>query len=354
MDAERLEHERAMDEAQGLEGELVFVTTLEDFVAVEEPGAEPLVGDAANVVFGENGLAMLYGDGGAGKTTLAIDLAFHLAAGDPWLGIAIASSRCVLLVENEGPRPLFRKKLRRKLRAWNGSPVEDRIVVWEEPWARFTFSDPTWRQLLAERVRSHEVDVVIVGPVTAAGMEEAGTLQDVRAFAALVEEVGALAGRRLSVILVHHESKAGKVSGAWEACGETLIHVQGQGHGRTRLHFQKARWASDYHGTSLTLVWAEGEGFTVEDRPEITEDTIAEAILAAVLELPGASWTKIRDLRSAGGKKVVQGNASELAAIRDRLLRDGRLVNGAASEGQFRLWHPDDPAAPRSGLTRAL
>ena len=32
---------------------------------------------------------MFYGDGGAGKTTLAIDLAFHLAAGEDWLGIPV-------------------------------------------------------------------------------------------------------------------------------------------------------------------------------------------------------------------------------------------------------------------------
>ena len=46
---------------------------------------------------------MVYGDGGAGKTTLCLDLACHLAGGDEWLGIDVAAPLSVLLIENEGP-----------------------------------------------------------------------------------------------------------------------------------------------------------------------------------------------------------------------------------------------------------
>ena len=78
-------------------------------------------------------------------------------------------------------------------------------------------------------------------------MDAAGTLQEVRDFMALVEELRRATERRLTVVLVHHENKGGQVSGAWEGAGDTLCHVQGQGHGRTRLFFQKARWASEQH-----------------------------------------------------------------------------------------------------------
>src|SRR5262245_45231653 len=87
------------------------LVTLEDFAATEEEGAEPLLADAdGGAVIPEGGDVMIYGDGGAGKTTLANDLACHLGAGDDWLGLPIADSKRVLLVELEGPRPLFRKK----------------------------------------------------------------------------------------------------------------------------------------------------------------------------------------------------------------------------------------------------
>lgn len=294
--------------------------TVDDFAAEEEPGAEPLVGDESGSVIPHDGDVMFYGDGGAGKTTLSIDLAFHLAAGDDWLGLPIARPACVLLVENEGPRPLFRAKLRRKLEGWQGSPLYGRLSVLEKPWAEFSFADPDWREALAAVIWTLPVDVLIVGPVTRAGMNEAGTLQEVRDFMALVDELRKTAGRALTVVLIHHENKGGKVSGAWEGAGDTLCHVQGQGHGRTRLYFQKARWASLYHGTALNLLWTDGEGFLVEEREELDDAAIAESILAKVAENPGTGWMKF--------EYAVKGvGAEKIRAVRDRLLVDGALVN---------------------------
>ncbi len=196
--------------------------------------------------------------GGAGKTTLAIDLACHLAAGDPWLVFPVRRPARALLVENEGPRPLYRRKLRRKLAGWTGSPLEGRVYAMEAPWARLSFADPDALQRLAATVRELEIDVVIVGPVTRSGMNEAGTLQEVRDFMHLVGKARELAGRPVTVVLIHHENKGGKVSGAWEGAGDTLFHVRAQGHGQTRLYVQKARWASAHHATTLHLTWTDG------------------------------------------------------------------------------------------------
>ena len=114
------------------------------------------------------------------------------------------------------------------------------------------------------------------------------------------------------------------------------MHVTGQGHGRTRVFWQKVRWASDLHQTSTHLLWADHESFTVEAKAEITDETIADEILAAVLELPGGSWSKIRE--------QVTGNASESARVRDRLLAAGQILNTAKRDGYFNLWNADDPA----------
>jgi AAA domain len=110
------------------------IVSLATFCSVDEPGAAALVGTEGDVVIGESSDVLFYGDGGAGKTTLGNDLAFHMAAGDDWLGIAVARSVRVLLIENEGPRPLYRAKLRRKRETWAGSVVCDRISVLERPW----------------------------------------------------------------------------------------------------------------------------------------------------------------------------------------------------------------------------
>lgn len=325
------------------------VVTLQEFAAVEEPGTDPLVGDPDNILIGQGTDATIYGDGGAGKTTLTVDLACHLAAGDDWLGLSIPGPARVLLIENEGPRSLFRAKLRRKLANWQGSPLEDRLLVWDEPWASFTFAEERERADLAVVIRDRDLDVVIIGPATAAGMEEAGTIQDVRAFAALLADVRTVSGRRVSFVLVHHENKAGKVSGAWEGVGDTMLHVLGQGHGRTRVDIEKARWASAQHGTTMQLLWADGDGFTLEEKSEVDDETIADAIRTYVREHAGTGWGNVR--------KTIKGIGNDrIDAVRSGLFAARELVNVQKVDGvetatyevrerrSARLFLADDPA----------
>jgi hypothetical protein len=326
----------------------LHTVTLEEFAAVEEEGAEPLLGDRNQALIPEDGDVMIYGDGGAGKTTLALDLTAHWAAGDDWLGIRISRPLACLLIENEGPRPLFRRKVGRKIAGWAGSDLGGRARVLEEPWAGFTLADQDHRQMLAAEIREHDLDVVVIGPLVCAGMEAAGTLQETREFQKLLGDVRRRADRRVAFILIHHENRAGKVSGAWEGTGDTLLHVTGMGRGKTRLHVQKARWASDYHAATLNLAWTEGDGFTVEDKPEVTDDDLAEQMLEVIAHDPGTGWTRVEE--------AIPGvRSARRRAIRDRLLTAGQLVNIGKEDGvavwltecpqrkAARLFLPDDP-----------
>ena len=104
--------------------------------------------------------------------------------------------------------------------------------------------------------------------------------------------------------------------------------------------------SSELHGTTTQLIWAPGETFTVEDKPEITDDTIAIDILAAARDMPGASWSRIRE--------HVTGNATDSAKVRDKLLELGQIVNTAARQGYYNLHLPDDPTLNRSELGTGL
>jgi hypothetical protein len=308
------------------------------FAGVLEPGVEALLGSDEENLVPVGGDIMIYGDGGVGKTTLAVDLAFHLAAGSEWIGIPFPRPARVLLIENEGPRPLFRRKLRRKYDAW--ASEDERLYVWEHPWSAFTFGDREYQAQLARLIYELEIDLVIAGPVTQLGMDEAGTIQEVRRFAHLVAEVRERSLRPIAFLLVHHESKTGRVSGAWEGVGDTLIHVQGSGNGRTRVFVQKARWASEYHARTIHLRWADaGDTYivdeSVDDRPERTWD----AIEAFVLDHPGCSWKGIL--------AAVKGQKSYLAERRDAMLSEGLILN-AGHANHYELWHRDDPARPHS------
>lgn len=337
--ADDLERARAARNGAAPGGAEPRLVTLDEFADRDEPGATALVGaDQESALIPAGGDVMIYGDGGAGKTTLAVDLACHLAAGDTWLGIPVARPVRVLVIENEGPRPHFRAKLHRKRDHWQGSPLGDRIRVVEEPWGKLTLADDAGRELLAAWIREHELDVVVLGPVTRLGMNEAGTLQEVRDFALLLSDVRGRARRPVTFVLIHHENKSGKVSGAWEGAGDTLLHVQGQGHGRTRVYVQKARWSTAHHATTVQLDWTEGEGFEVADAPADRDDNaIADEILEAAHANGGASWRTV--------EKTVPGKNDRLRAIRDRLLEGGRLIDAGGRSG-MRLWHADDPARP--------
>jgi hypothetical protein len=319
----------------GVVGVDLHFVSADAFASQDEPGAAALVGDDNNVLVPEGGDVMFYGDGGAGKTTLMVDLALHLAAGDDWLNIRVGRPVRVAIVENEGPRPLFRAKLGRKLRAWNGSPIGDRLLVHEEPWSKVSLDNRAVRATLAAKIAELELDALLVGPVTRSGMNEAGTLQQARDYANLLGEVRAASGRRATFLLAHHENRGGQVSGAWEGAVDTLFHVQAQGNGQTRLFIQKARWSPEHHKQKLQLAWAEGESFDVIEEEERDDNTVADEILQYVLEHGGSGWNKVDE--------AVEGKGGRLRTIRDNLLESGRLVN-LGSSARMKLWNADDPA----------
>jgi hypothetical protein len=340
----------------GVEFELRPQFEIEDaetFASVDEPGADPLVVSEGGCVIPVGGFVLVYGDAGTGKTTLCLDWAVHFVTASDWLGLLEpARPLTVLLVENEGPRPEFRRKLRRRIDAWNelegplGRALGGRLRVLREPWGSLTLRSPAHREELAGKLV--DVDLVIGGPLSALGTEGGGTLDEIREFESFMQTTRELANHPVGFVLVHHENRAGQVSGAWERAPDALVHVQAEGHGRVRLHWQKVKWCSSLHKTTTQLAWADGDTFTVAEREEITEDTMAEGLLEAVRLLPGGSWTKLRELRHDDGKKVIRGKGEDAAGVRDRLILEGVLLNTAAVEGQFNLWAADDPAAPRS------
>ncbi len=116
----------------------VTVVTLDEFAAVDEPGAEALLGDGDDALIPAEATSWSTATAAPAKPPSAVDLACHLAAGDDWLGITVARPLTVLLIENEGPRPLFRAKADRKLKAWAGSPLGGQVRIVETPWATLT------------------------------------------------------------------------------------------------------------------------------------------------------------------------------------------------------------------------
>jgi hypothetical protein len=149
------------------------------------------------------------------------------------------------------------------------------VGIWQAPWAQFSFATEKQREQFANKIRELKIDVLIVGPLTRVGMDAAGTLQEVNEFTKLIADVRRRCGRRLAVILVHHENRAGTVSGAWEQAGETLLHVKCPCNGKTVVKFEQARWSSTLHCETWTLRWTPGEGFEVEAERDYRAEIVA-------------------------------------------------------------------------------
>jgi hypothetical protein len=310
--------------------------TIQDFAGVDEPGADPILGTRGQVVLPERGDSMIVGDAGTGKSTLQLDLAFHLAAGDAWLGIPVEKPRRVLLIENEGPRPQLRVKADRKLTGWQGAPIGDRLRIIESPWGRTRFDDEEICAELAELIKLRRFDVVSFGPLMDSGMNEAGTSQQVRAFCAILDQIREAAGGHVSFVPLHHENVSGEISGRWKEAVETVIHLRAHGAGRTNLRFAKARWSSDWHGQSLELMWAPGDAFTIDEQPDRSDEEISNRILDHIQEHPGAGSTAL--------EKAVGGNAARCRQIRDGLFHARLIVNVAKVDGVDRWLFECKPA----------
>jgi AAA domain len=295
--------------------ERVRIVTFEQFVSDAEEMPEPLLGTAEETLLPQDGMLLMYGDGGAGKTTLTIDAVCHLGAGIDWLGFEVAKPRRVTLIENEGPRGKFRQILAEKAAHWNGAPFVQNVDVLEQPWTRFTLGDEDHRMALAEHVSKTNTDVVVMGPLATLGMIGGGTPDEISAFERLLRLTRAFVQRAFAFWVVHHENKAGDVSGAWERVPDTLAHVQGIGNGHTKLVWRKARWSSANHGRSFELNWTDGRSFELY---EVPERNLYEEMLAAFIHAD--AW---RTADEAG--KLIGVRRQEARKILAELVRQGSM-----------------------------
>ena len=123
---------------------LVFAfVPAEAFAAVREPSAEALLGDPhGSNVLSRGGLVVVYGNGGAGKTTLG---ARRRVPSVQRQRVARATGRAVpcRVGRERGAARRVPRQARQEVRAREGPPLEGRLNALEEPWARVNLSNAT-------------------------------------------------------------------------------------------------------------------------------------------------------------------------------------------------------------------
>jgi AAA domain/Bifunctional DNA primase/polymerase, N-terminal len=193
-----------------------FSLPVAEFVAAKHDAPPALIGTDDDCLLPARGLGMIVGRGGKGKTSLVVDLALHAAAGVDWLGIPIGRPLRVLLLENEGPREMFRRKLERRLASWEHE-LDGRLHVHVQSWAGFKLEDAG----VAELNRACDelgIDLVIGDPLDSLGMEGEGSPSEARRMVDRLKAAGLAALR--AWLLLHHTRKANDVDAVDAASGD--------------------------------------------------------------------------------------------------------------------------------------
>ena len=304
---------------------------LDDFRAYAYPAAEPLLGEPGRIFLAVGSLLLVYGAEGTGKSTWTVDGIAHLAAGRDWLGIPVPRPVRFCVIENEGPPALFQNKLAAKVATWDGPPWAGNVFVLAEPWGEFTFADAAARDALDAFCEEHALDVVVANPTLGLGVAGSGRPDETQQFINWLVECGLKSTR--AYWLLHHENKAGQISGDWGRHPDTKVQLQADGNQpRTKLIWEKTRWATlptEEQPKSLMLAWTpDTQGYTIVDlEPTGASESELEARIDAYLTLhPWSSTTNVEE--------NVKGAA---ARIRNRL--DSGRYDSKPGPRNATLWH---------------
>lgn len=324
---------------------LSFVT-LGEFVAAHEDDTDPAIGTVGNVLLPYGGLVIVGGEGGASKTTFTIDAVAHICSGTAWMGFPVQRPLRALLIENEGSRSEFRKKLNDKVAAWQGAPFTDNVIVLEEPWASFTFTNPHHVRALREFVNSNHIDLVVADPLDSLGVEGAGKPEETREFIRRLKDCGLHnPDRPLAFWLLHHFNKVGhksvvqQLSGAWGGHPDTILGIEMGDAQTTKLTWAKLRWATPPKEKTVVLHWdVPARGFTAIDT-KFSIDKLRQEVLGYVTANPGHATSRIQ-------KGVIGGNQYVREALEWLASENGghKVATGAGERKNGKYWYPNNQA----------
>jgi hypothetical protein len=312
----------------------IIFETLRSFLVRDVPQSESLVGvarDGTNLL-PRYGWVMPWGKEGSGKTSILVDLLFHVCAGIDWLEYPVGRALKVVAIVNEGVPGGLQDKLRQKTERWEHSDaVLDNLAVYASPWGEFTFANPRMVEHAQDFARDFEADYVALDPLHTLGTTGVGSPVETEAFKHVLRTFGLWDW--VGIITAHHSNKAGMLSGDWGRHPDTVVHVEKDGQApATKLTLQKARPADPTElGVPCLLEWViDTLGYTRKDivPVKVGDDELLERIKNSLDK--AANPLTMRDLQ-----KETEGNAVRISEVAKAALARGEIVNLSTSSSRF-------------------
>lgn len=340
-----------------------------DFVQQKTETPPPLWGNDEINAIPAGGLCLLAGRPGTGKTTLILDLACHLAAGQAWPPVDAENERAptplpvprplrVALIENEGPEDMFRAKLREKLDIFPHTigratePEAGCILVQTWRWGAFSFADKDAHARAAHELDQHRIDIVVGDPLASLGPEGVGSPADTRDFVATLRPLGL--GTSRAFLFLHHfrervertEDELARISGAWGGHLDTLVTLTSTGHAdQARLAWPKLRWARRQRPAPLILgrIWntASFEAIGEEGDTALIEPLVYSELAqwrAAKKGRQGQGWATTTELAKALERRRIDVKKALEGAPHLFTLATGEAARALGAKSNAQLW----------------
>ena len=292
------------------------------------------VGDQRWLVQGiipADGLVLLVGRPGAGKSFVGSDMAVCVAAGKPWLGREVAQSRTLLIMLEGGKGD----RLARIGRLIAGidltlADINGKLDIWQLP---LKTDDPESFRELARRVAKVDHKLIIIDNLTVARL--GGSENDPGVMTAAMKPLAQMAqDREIGIVLLHHAGKDGSTRGTTAILGHTdqEIHVSRQNDkptARITLSKGKSRYVGAFED-EIVFRYPVGEKVVaelVDLRPEVEDEQVGDSNgrRQGMLDLLGGDGLAPEPLYAAMSKRFKAGRKATLA-LRNELHDEGAIV----------------------------
>jgi len=323
---------------------------VQPLLGTEEP--DPMQWRVADFV-PEDHLTMLVGDGGTGKSILALYLSLRICTGHPFLGMGTRKGR-VLYIDHELDRNEQLRRVHRIARGMNlnaGDPaLRDRFLYWRP---QNPLGSEEHQEDLLEAVDAHEIDLVILDSLT---MGAEGDVTDVADVVPIMQHMR----RWPTTIAIDHVShNTAKRSAAQarafgsvfkrNAARSSLTLAQSETGGYC-IQQEKSNFSDGDGRLVYAVEWTEDEiAFeTISDADERAAGLLSdlsskdvtlvavkeeyEALGGAVLAGNVVQWRDGRDDVSSVKRKTVQNHFSALKRRGEVIGADGEGVLPASAE----------------------